>query len=485
MAALLLCLVLGQDPGFTTVTRESGVEEALDRKYAESPKWWLSGLHLIDLDADGDLDLFLSAHGGGGALALLNDGKARFAPAAGTYPSTEVHLACDIDEDGRADLNMTYQDGGGQWWLNRSERGRLAFEAVEARGGNQARVNVLLDVDGDGKLDWIRSAGGAVILERGDGRGRFQSAGKDLRVTDGYRFEHAIIPCDIDGDGDFDLVLEWGRYQFGHGKGRVYRCDGPFRYADVTAEAGLYEDGLSIKGAGDYDQDGDMDLLAIEKGVPFSVFLNDGKGRFARKEGAVPAIKGTVSLASWGMGVMTDFDNDGVPDVLVNGKHFLKALRGKGGGAFELANAAWGIKDLSASSVDDGLCFGDIDGDGDLDVVGYRTAGNQRRIDVYRNDLPARRWIRVRPVGAPGNRAAAGAKIRLFEAGTETLLWHEEVGIFDRQEAHSSYTASQTERHFGLGTRESVDVRVQFHPSGKVAWVRGAKAGQTVEVREE
>ncbi len=488
MAAIWIILAAAapQAGGFTVVTKESGVEEAVDAKYAASPKWWLSGLHLVDLDADGDLDLFLSAHGGGGALALLNDGKGRFSEAVGNYPRTEIHLACDIDEDGRTDLNMTYQDGGGQWWMNRSEPGKLAFEAGKsAHGTNQARVNVMLDIDRDGRLDWIRSAGGAVVFELGDGKGAFAPSGKNLRVTTDYRFEHAIMPADLDGDGDIDFVLEWGRYQFGQGKCRVYRNDGNFSFTDVTAEAGLAEDGLSVKLAGDVDQDGDADLVALENKAPFSVFLNDGKGKFVKKDGAVAGVKGTASLASWGMGVVTDFDNDGVADLLVNGKHFLKVLRGTGGGGFVSANAEWGIKDASASSVDDGLCFGDIDGDGDLDVVGYRTISDGRRIDLYRNDLPKRNWLRVRPLGAPGNRCAAGARIRLFEAGTEKLLWHEEVGVFDRQEAHSYYSLAQTERHFGLGDRAAADVRVDFYPSGRTVWSRAAKAGQTLAVGEE
>jgi hypothetical protein len=137
--------------------------------------------------------------------------------------------------------------------------------------------------------------------------------------------------------------------------------------------------------------------------------------------------------------------------------------------------------------VDDGLCFGDIDGDGRLDIVGY-TGGidSLRRVAVYRNDLPARNWIRVRPVGLAGNRGAAGAKIRLNEAGPSgRLLWFEQVMILDSQSAHSYYSYAQTERHFGLGRRESVDVSVEFYPSGRKVFRKGVKANSTVEVRED
>jgi FG-GAP-like repeat len=61
---------------------------------------------------------------------------------------------------------------------------------------------------------------------------------------------------------------------------------------------------------------------------------------------------------------MTDLDNDGIADVIWDGRHFLWVFRGTGDGQFKYMNKEWGIKDLSAASVDDGHCFGDINGDG-------------------------------------------------------------------------------------------------------------------------
>jgi hypothetical protein len=150
-------------------------------------------------------------------------------------------------------------------------------------------------------------------------------------------------------------------------------------------------------------------------------------------------------------------------------------------------NKTWGIEDKSAASVDDGLCFGDLDGDGRLDIVGYTgNLSSQRGVRVYRNDLPARNWINVRPIGARGNRAAAGAKIRLFEAGKpEKPLWFEQVMILGSQSAHSYYSYAATERHFGLGQRRAVDVSVEFYPSAKTVRRAGVQANSTVEIREE
>jgi hypothetical protein len=151
---------------------------------------------------------------------------------------------------------------------------------------------------------------------------------------------------------------------------------------------------------------------------------------------------------------------------------------------FKYVNKEWGIKDLSASSIDDGLCFGDIDGDGALDIIGYTALGDRRLFAVYRNDLPKQNWLRVRPIGLPGNKAAAGAKIRLYAAGTGKLLAYEQVVIHDSQAAPSYYGLAETERHFGLGRDATVDVSVEFYPSGNKVERKNVKANTVVSIRE-
>ena len=150
-------------------------------------------------------------------------------------------------------------------------------------------------------------------------------------------------------------------------------------------------------------------------------------------------------------------------------------------------NKTWSVEDKSAASVDDGLCFGDIDADGDLDIIGYTgSLEGQRLVKVYRNDLPAQNWLRVRLTGAAGNRSAAGAKIRLTERGqADKLLWFEQVTILDSQSAHSYYSLAPTERHFGLGRHNEVDVSVEFYPSGKRVEKKAVQVNTTVTLSEE
>ena len=83
-----------------------------------------------------------------------------------------------------------------------------------------------------------------------------------------------------------------------------------------------------------------------------------------------------------------------------------------------------------------------------------------------------------------GNTGAAGAKISIYAPGTNQLLWYEQVATYDFQVATSYYGRAQTERHFGLGTRSTVDVVVEFPQSGHVTRINNVAANQTINVLE-
>ncbi len=478
-------------PAFTVATAESGLQALRDSKPAD---WWLSGLTLVDLDHDGDLDLFLSDHHDAG-LAALNDGKGTFTAASGAYPTSEVHNCLDIDEDGKVDMDMTYADGGAKWWLNTTEVGSPLLKLtdvgkVDTREGNESREEALVDLNRDGKLDWVRSCQGQNFkVDFGDGKGNFSADSRLISQPQGSALDAGVLFADLDADGDQDLVVNWGGYGVpnDYGRVRVLLNDGNMNLVEKTVEVGLKPEHLAILGAGDVDQDGDVDLIGFEdKKFPEVIYVNDGHGAFSPLANAVTGVPGAAEYSLWGLATVTDLDNDGVADILIDGRFFFHVLRGTGGGHFEYQNEAWGkITHLAEGSVDGGFAFGDIDADGDLDLLGFTAGDPTRQLALYRNDLPAQHWLNVRPVGLPGNKPGVNSQIRIYEAGTDHLLWFEEVLAFSKQAQQNYYAFDALERHFGLGQRESVDVTITFYPSGTTVRKNALAADTTIVLGED
>ena len=484
LVALLLLPRPAHGQGFTDVTVASGLEAV---RAARAGDYWMSGLLFADLDGDDDLDFFFGAHHGEGGVAALNDGHGHYTAAANWSPS-EIHLAYDLDEDGRLDVSLTEGDGGGRWWRNGSTPGALVFGKT-ALFDLQARAQYLLDIDRDGHADWITvgagsgtTAGPGTRFYRGDGKGGLTFGGM---LAGAVTFTDLV---DLDGDGDKDALRARGNYPNSPPEPvetQIFRNDG-MTFTDVTAQAGLAVPGLFINGWGDVDQDGDIDLIGLENNgsFPVAIYLNDGKGVFTRKPGAVNGPTGRAIAPNPGLATVTDLDNDGIPDILIGGVSFFQVLHGTGGGNFEHVNKAWGGISSAGQLPDASFAFGDMDGDGDLDLACYR-ATDSKLLNVYRNDLPRRNWLNVRVVGAPGNKGAMGSWIRVYEAGTGKLLWFEELSLRAHQVQQNYYALAETERHFGLGDRTVVDVDVHFYPSNKVVKKSGVAANSVVRIGED
>lgn len=489
----LMCAAAGAQaaPTFTVVTTESGIQALRDSKPAD---WWLSGLTFVDLDHDGDLDLFLADHHGAG-LAAVNDGTGKFSAAAGTYPTSEVHLCLDVDEDGKVDMDLTYMDGGAKWWRNQSTTGAdlnfVDFGSVDTRDGNQSRSEALVDLNRDGKIDWMRSCQAPDFkVDFGDGQGNFTADSQLIPQPSGNALDAGEIFADVDADGDEDLIINWGGYSVpdDYGRMRLLINDGTGNLVEETTQRGLTTEHLAILGAGDVDQDGDVDLIGLaDKAYPEVIYVNDGHGMFSALPSAVTGVTGSSEYSLWGLATVTDLDNDGVADILIDGRYFFHVLRGTGGGHFTYQNDTWGgITHTAEASVDGGFAFGDVDADGDLDLMGFTSGGDpSRQIALYRNDLPAQHWLNVRPVGLAGNKSAVSSKIRVYEAGTTNLLWFEEVLVYSKQAQQNYYAFDQLERHYGLGNRDTVDVSVTFYPSGTVVRKDGVAANGTLVIGED
>jgi hypothetical protein len=498
VALIVICVATSAEaaaaPTFTAITAQSGVQALRDSKPSG---WWLSGLTFVDLDHDGDLDLYLADHQGAG-LAALNDGKGNFTLAGGSYPTTEIHMCLDVDEDGKVDMDMTYQDGGAKWWLNKTPVGSSMLQLidvgdVDTRAGNESRSEALVDLNRDGKLDWVRGAQGQNFkVDFGDGTGKFTADSMLIPQPQGNALDAGMMFADLDGDGYEDMIINWGGYSSpdggdDYGRVRVLMNDGHMNLVEKTTEIGLPTDYLSILGVGDIDQDGDVDLIGLnDRQFPEVIYVNDGHGHFSVLPNAVTGVTGSSEYALWGLATVTDLDNDGIADILIDGRYFFHVLRGTGGGHFVYQNDAWGnITHTAEASVDSGFAFGDIDGDGDLDLMGFTSGDPNRQVALYRNDLPAQRWLNVRPVGLPGNKGGVNSKIRIYEPNSSQLIWFEEVTEFSKQAQQNYYAFDALERHYGLGSRDSVDVTVTFYPSGTVVRKNGVAADSTLVIAED
>jgi len=315
---------------FTDVTERSGLAAAGTR--------WGSGCSFIDHDRDGDLDLFVANYlrfdvaaapePGQGAncvwrgipvncgpkglptdtnLFYQNRGDGTFtdvseasgiARVTGRYPMTA--LSADLDGDGWTDLYVASDSTAAILYRNNKD-GTFADVAVASgaafndQGNPQAGMGAAAaDVDGDGLLDLLKThfADDIPALYRNLGRGLFE----DVAMTAGLGSQTRHVEWgaglpDLDNDGFADVFYVTGhvypevervlpQYPY-RGPRVVFRNLGAGRFADVTAASGAgATTPHSSRGAsfGDYDNDGDVDVLVMNMNEPPSLLRNGYSG---------------------------------------------------------------------------------------------------------------------------------------------------------------------------------------------------------------
>jgi len=195
-------------------------------------------------------------------------------------------------------------------------------------------------------------------------------------------------------------------------------------------DAGIPEGSMGVV-AGDFDGDGSEDLFMTHlEEETNTLYLGDGTGIF--RDGTRSSGLGVSSRPYTGFGtVLLDFDRDGWLDLFVtNGAvkrseaqrmagdpHPLaqpaQLFRNRGRGEFEEVTATAGA--FVYRETGRGAARGDVDNDGDDDIL---TSSNAGPLRFYRNDLPASEaWLEVRAVVEPGGRDALGARVELLGSG--------------------------------------------------------------------
>lgn len=492
-----------------------------------------SGALFFDYDSDGWLDLFLVD---GGSLAdpavnararhrlLHNAGKGMFKDAtdsSGIRHSDYGQGACagDVDSDGRVDLYVT-NDGPNTLYRN---MGKGAFTDVTRAAnvglGGWSTSCAFLDVDVDGDLDLFvtnyldaakannRFCGDAQrrirvychplvyqglpnVLYLNDGKGTFADASAQAGLPKYIGNGLGVAVGDYDDDGRPDVfVANDGVPNF------LFHNEGGGRFSEVGLLAGVAvaRDGKPRAGMGtefaDYNGDGRLDLVVTNHEFETtSLFRNDGGGVFtdATLESGVSAP--TLPFVGFGVGFF-DFDNDADVDLsIVNGHvidntamfragstHAQRKLlfQNTNGRRFAEVGKTSG-SGFSRDAVGRTLIGGDIDNDGDVDLV---ITNNGAAPDVLRNNGgSARSSILIRVVGTTSNRDGLGARVTVT-AGGRTQMREVKSG--------SSYLGQNDLRaHVGLGDSTRVDRIDVRWPAGKTDTIRDVPANQIVTITE-
>lgn len=340
----------------------------------------------LDLEDDGDLDLVLGASGplGGDQNRLLENQGSHFAelPLPPVFDATTSLACADLDGDGDTDVlvaNDQQQDrlllNDGHGVLTHDLDGHLPADAAESL------AVAALDLDGDGDPDVVVGNAGTLSSHRrnllllNDGTGGFREAPAGRLAVDADR-TLAVALGDVDGDQQPDVV-------FGNdGQNRLHVNDGSAAFSDETAlRLPIGDAQTAALVLADLDGDGDRDLVYGQTGPSSAerqnrLCRNDGAGFFTDDtSGNLPAaLDQTRSLA------LGDLDGDGDPDLVVGNLGSDVLLRNEGDAHFgDVTATHWPTAVVSATY---SLALGDVDADGDLDAfLGTSTVNRLHRND--------------------------------------------------------------------------------------------------------
>ena len=431
---------------FTDVTDESGIDA---REYG-------MGVAAGDVDNDGRVDLYLTNLGPN--QLFRNNGDGTFSDLSRQSgvddPGWSVSAAfVDYDRDGWLDLYVgnyvDYSTAAEKPCL--SETGRPGYCVPRVYRAQPDR------------------------LYRNRGDGSFTDVTATALTSRTFGPALGVATADFDGDGwpDVYVANDGEENQLWMNQG-----DGTLADAGLLSGAALNGNGdaegsMGVD-AGDFDNDGDEDLFMTHLTTETNtLYVNDGTGLFEDRSalsGLGPPSRGFTGFGT----AWLDFDNDGWLDVLtVNGRvsrteeranepfpygQPRQLFRNLGDGRFEEVTGRAG-EAFAVSEVGRGAAFGDVDNDGDVDVLVGNDSGRVRLL-INQMDTP-HHWLGLRLVGRETPRDMLGARVEVTRSDG-TTLWR-------RARADGSYGSANDPRvRVGLGdATEVLRIRVRW-PSGRV-----------------
>ena len=426
------------------------------------------GVAAGDFDNDGYVDLYVTNYGGGTLYRNKGDGSFEDVTAkAGVRGSGWLTSAgwFDYDRDGRLDLLvLRYLD----WDF---ERGSLACGAT---------IRAYCHPD--------NFSGVAPILFHQKADGTFEDVSKKAGVADSNGKGLGIAFADFDNDGLTDVFVanDSVRQFLFHNRG-----DGTFEDVALLAGAGYDDNGKTFAGMGvdaaDYDNDGFPDVfITTLSNETYLLFHNSGDLTFSSQTASTGV--GLITLLNTGWGTkFVDVDNDGWRDIFVAQGHVLDTIEQttsyltykqlpmlmlNTGKSFVSAGNAAGLTTPLAAR---GCAFGDIDNDGDTDIVIGQTNGSPV---ILRNNGTKNHWLGITLVGTKSNREGLGARVTVTDGSGSKQ-------IFDVSTA-SSYLSSNDPRVLvGLGKKTGVkSVEIRW-PSGVTQTVDSPNIDRYLTVTEK